>query len=124
MAEVPVIVLDGLTENQRRALILAHNKLALNAGWDDEMLRLEIDGLRDVDYDLNLIGFDDEELALLLAQQEAADGLTDEDAVPEREETIISGAGDLWILGEHCVLCGDATVRSDAEKLIAGESVD
>ena len=68
MTEVPVIVIEGLTENQRRALVLAHNKLTLNAGWDEEMLRLEIDALRDADYDLDLIGFDDQELADLLAR--------------------------------------------------------
>src|SRR6185312_7776447 len=75
MTEVPVIVLDGLTENQRRALVLADNKLTLNAGWDEEMLRLEIEALKNADYDLDLIGFDDEELRQLLAAQDAAGGL-------------------------------------------------
>jgi ParB-like chromosome segregation protein Spo0J len=124
MAEVPVIVLDGLNENQRRALILADNKLALNAGWDEEALRLEIEALKDADYDLNLIGFEDEELAWLLESQDANGGLTDEDAVPELEEVPISVAGDLWRLGDHRVLCGDATAPSEVDRLIARDSVD
>ena len=124
LTDAPVIVIDGLNENQRRALTLADNKLALNAGWDEEMLRLEIEALRDADYDVNLIGFDDEELALLLAQQEAATGLVDEDHVPELEHTLISAPGDLWILGEHRVLCGDATVPGDIDRLIASAPAD
>jgi DNA modification methylase len=124
LTEVPVIVVDGLTENQRRALILADNKLTLNAGWDEEMLRLEIEALRDADYDLNLIGFEDEELALLLAQQEAAEGLTDEDTIPELQETPSSVSGDLWLLGEHRVLCGDATVAAEVERLMVGDTAD
>jgi DNA modification methylase len=124
MTEVPVIVIDGLTENQRRALVIADNKLTLNAGWDEEALRLEIEALRDADYDLNIIGFEDDELALLLAQQDAAEGLTDEDAVPEIQADPVSTPGDLWILGEHRVLCGDATAGADVERLTAGETAD
>src|SRR3984957_17829249 len=83
LAEVPVIVLDHLTEAQKRAYILADNQLALNAGWDEELLRIELTALQEEDINLNLIGFEDEELARLLAAQDASDGLTDEDAVPE-----------------------------------------
>ena len=83
MTEVPVIILDHLTETQKRAYILADNQLALNAGWDDDLLRLELVALKDQEYDLDLIGFDDEELARVLAGQDATDGLTDPDAVPE-----------------------------------------
>ena len=121
---MPVIVLDGLTENQRRALVLADNKLALNAGWDEEALRLEIDALRDADYNLNILGFEDEELARLLESQEANGGLTDEDAVPELQEVPISVSGDLWRLGDHRVLCGDATASAEVERLMAGDAVD
>lgn len=109
LGEAPVIIIDGLSENQRRALAVADNKLALNAGWDDEMLRLEIEALHAADYDLNILGFEDEELARLLAQQEAADGLTDEDSIPETPATPISAVGDLWRLGEHRLICGDCT---------------
>jgi ParB-like chromosome segregation protein Spo0J len=82
-----------LNENQRRALVIADNKLSLNAGWDEDALRLEIEALQNADYDLNLIGFEDDELALLLSRHDAADGLADEDAVPELQETVISTTG-------------------------------
>src|SRR6202163_3060860 len=78
LAEVPVIVLDHLTEAQKRAYVLADNQLALNAGWDEEILRSELAALQEEDFNLDLMGFEDEELARLLAEQDAADGLTDE----------------------------------------------
>src|ERR1700681_1204701 len=109
LAEVPVIVLDHLTEAQKRAYIIADNQLALNAGWDEELLRTELAALQDEDFNVALIGFEDEELARLLAAQDAIEGLTDEDAVPDLSETSISTAGDLWILGSHKLLVGDAT---------------
>jgi DNA modification methylase len=124
MSEVPVIVLEGLTENQRRALVLADNKLALNAGWDEEALRLEIEALQDADYDLNVLGFEDDELAKLLESQDANGGLTDEDAVPELQEIPISLPGDLWRLGDHRVGCGDATSGADTDRLMGGEAAD
>src|SRR5580692_5528822 len=99
LKEVPVIVLDHLTEAQKRAYIIADNQLALNAGWDENLLRQELVALQNEDFNLDLMGFDDEDLARLLADQEAAQGLTDEDAVPELPQTPISEAGDLWILG-------------------------
>src|SRR3984885_9826018 len=83
MAEVPVIHLGHLTEAQRRALVVADNAIALNAGWSEETLRLELQVLQEADYDLSLLGFDDGELARLLAAEEATLGLTDEDAVPD-----------------------------------------
>src|ERR1019366_6579170 len=101
LQEVPVIVLDHLTEAQKRAYILADNQLALNAGWDDTLLAAELAALQQEDFDISLIGFEDEELARLLTAQDEADGLTDEDAIPELPETPISVPGDLWILGDH-----------------------
>src|SRR5690348_5263531 len=95
LKEVPVIILDHLSETQKRAYILADNQLALNAGWDDELLRLELAALQEADFNLNLIGFEDEELARLLAVQDAPEGLTDEDAVPELRQVATSGLGDL-----------------------------
>ncbi len=121
---VPVIVLDHLSETQRRAYVIADNKLALNAGWDDDLLALELSALKEHNFDLNLIGFDDEELAQLLAGQDAAEGLTDEDAVPEIRDIPISQLGDLWLLGEHRASCGDATVPADVERLMAGDTAD
>ena len=124
LKEVPVIVLDHLTEAQKRAYIIADNQLALNAGWNDELLRIELAALQAEDFDVSLIGFADEELARLLADQEAAQALTDEDAVPELPQTPISEAGDLWILGDHKLLVGDATVPEDVAKLMAGDAAD
>jgi DNA modification methylase len=124
LAEVPVIVLDHLTEAQKRAYILADNQLALNAGWDDVLLAAELAALQQEDFDVSLIGFEDEELARLLAAQDTADGLTDEDAVPELPETPISVIGDLWILGDHRLLVGDATDVDAVATLMAGGAAD
>ena len=124
MKEVPVIVLRDLTESQRRALAIADNQLALNAGWDEETLRLELAALREEDFNLDLIGFDDDELARLLAAQDAAEGLTDEDAVPELPEAPVSRVGDLWILGDHKLLVGDSTNQDDVARLMAREAAD
>jgi DNA modification methylase len=121
---VPVIVLDHLTEQQKRAYILADNQLALNAGWDETLLAAELAALQQDGVDVSLIGFDDLELARLLAAQDAAEGLTDEDAVPELSETPISVLGDLWILGSHKLLVGDATNQADVVKLMAGAPAD
>ena len=110
MKEVPVIVLKHLSPAQRRALVIADNQLAIaGAGWDEEMLRIELAILHEEDYNLDLVGFDDVELQRLLEAQDAAPGLTDEDAVPELPETPTTVSGDMWMLGDHRVLCGDAT---------------
>ena len=124
LTEVPVIVLDHLTEAQKRAYIIADNQLALNAGWDEELLRLELAGLQEEHFNVNLIGFEDEELARLLAAQDAVAGLTDEDAVPALPTTPASAAGDLWILGDHKLLVGDATDGADVARLMAGDAAD
>src|SRR6185369_4393798 len=106
LAEVPVIVLDHLTELQKRAYILADNQLALNAGWDEDLLRRELAALEKGNVNLHLIGFEDEELARFLACPDTSVGLTDEDAVPELPKTPASVTGDLWILGNHKLLVG------------------
>ena len=124
LKEVPVIILDHLSETQKRAYILADNQLALNAGWDAELLRVKLAALQEEDFNLGLIGFEDEELARLLAAQDAAEGLTDEDAVPDLPETPVSVAGDVWILGNHSLLVGDSTDGAAIAKLMAGESAD
>ena len=108
MTEVPVIVLDHLTESQRRALVLADNRLALNAGWDEEMLRVEMAALEEDGFNLELVGFTDDEIEDLLRDpEEDHAGKTDDDAVPETPETAVTVPGDVWILGEHRLLCGD-----------------
>jgi DNA modification methylase len=124
LIEVPVIVLDHLSETQKRAYIIADNQLALNAGWDEELLRVELGALQEDDFNVNLIGFEDEELARLLATQDSAEGLTDEDAVPELAETPISMLGDLWILGDHRLLVGDATDTDAVQKLMTDALAD
>jgi ParB-like chromosome segregation protein Spo0J len=124
LLEVPVIVLDHLSEMQKRAYILADNKLALNAGWDEELLGLELGALRDLDFNLDLTGFDDDELAHFLADDNAFAGLTDEDAVPELPQTPTSAPGDLWLLGNHKLLVGDATVRADVDCLMDADAPD
>src|ERR1700693_5455761 len=104
LTEVPVIVLDHLTDAQKRAYVIADNQLALNAGWDEALLAAELAALQQEDFNLGLVGFEDEELARLLAGQDANEGRTDEDAVPELPETPISVMGDLWILEDHKLL--------------------
>jgi DNA modification methylase len=125
MTEVPVIVLDHLTESQRRALVLADNRLALNAGWDEEMLRVEIAALDEDGFNLEVVGFTDEEIeGLLRDPEEVHAGNTDDDAVPETPEAALTVPGDVWILGEHRLLCGDATQLADVEKVLAGGLAD
>ena len=122
---VPVVVLDHLTPTQRRALVIADNRIAENAGWDEELLRVELEGLQDEGFDLDLTGFDADALAELLAGDEPVnEGQTDEDAVPEVGETPISRPGDVWQLGPHRLLCGDATVAASYEMLLGNEAVD
>ena len=121
--KVPCIRLTNLTDAQKKAYIIADNKLALNAGWDDEMLKVELTELKDLDFDLSLIGFDADELANLL-EPEQVDGLTDEDDVPEAPETPVTVEGDVWILGNHRLMCGDSCSQNDMEKLTSGQLVD
>jgi len=123
--EVPVIVLNHLTETQRRALVLADNKLALNAGWDEEMLRVELEALKNDKFDLDIVGFSSDELDVLLVDPEQpASGLTDDDAAPAPPEVATTVAGDVWIMGEHRLLCGDAAILADVEKVLAGSLAD
>jgi ParB-like nuclease domain len=123
LTEVPVIVLDHLSPAECRALVIADNRLASDATWDEEMLALELAAIRDEEIDLDVLGFEDDELAELLAAVDA-DALTEEDAVPEIPETPVTITGDLWILGNHRLLAGDATIASDVERLMAGELAD
>jgi len=125
LPEVPVVPLEHLSDTQRRALILADNKIGENASWEDELLGIELADLKDAGFDLGLTGFSQEEWEALIAGEEATkDGLTDEDAVPEVSETPISKTGDIWILGEHKLLCGDATKADDFKALLGEELVD
>ncbi|KSO09259.1 site-specific DNA-methyltransferase [Pseudomonas aeruginosa] len=122
---VPVVVLDHLTPTQRRALVIADNRIAENAGWDDAMLRIELEALQLEGFDLDITGFDADALAELIAGDEPDnEGQTDEDAVPEVGETPISRPGDVWIMGKHRLLCGDATVAESYDRLMQGDAAD
>lgn len=125
MSDVPVVALDHLTDTQRRALILADNKIGENASWEDELLGLELADLKDTGFDLALTGFSPEEWDALIAGEDASeDGLTDDDAVPEVTENPVSRTGDIWLLGEHKLICGDATKPEDYQALLGDELVD
>ncbi len=125
LESVPVVVLDHLTPTQRRALIIADNRIAENAGWDDAMLRIELQSLQEDGFNLDITGFDADALAELMAGEETTvDGNTDEDAVPEVPVTPISRPGDIWVLGEHRLLCGDSTVAESYDRLMQGEPAD
>lgn len=124
MDEVPVVPMSHLTDTQRRALILADNKIGENASWDDELLGLELTELRELGFNLDLTGFSPEEWDALINGDEAKAGLTDDDAVPEVPETPVSKTGDVWVLGEHKLLCGDATKAQDYACLLGDELVD
>ena len=122
--QVPVIELAHLTESQKRAYVLADNKLAENAGWDDELLRIELEALQAAGFDLSLTGFADDELAVLMAELAGNEGLTDDDAVPEVTDDPVSQPGDVWLLGEHRLLCGDATDPVALETLMGSDLAD
>jgi DNA modification methylase len=107
LEEVPTITLEGLTEAQKRAYVIADNQLALNAGWDIDALASELKALQADDFNLDVIGFDPDELAKMLA--EPVEGQVDEDQVPEAPEAPVTVEGDVWVLGRHRVMCGDAT---------------
>ena len=124
LQEVPVIELAHLTSEQKKAYILADNRLAENAGWDAELLKLELEELKAADFDLELMGFSGKELDELLGMGEEGGGLTEDDAIPETPVDPVSRPGDLWILGNHRLLCGDSTMLSDVEKLMGGELAD
>jgi len=125
LGEVPVIRLSHLSDAQARAFRLADNQIALNSGWDDAMLAAELERLNEDGFNLGVIGFSDEELEALMAPLDdegvgRGDG-ADEDEIPEPPADPVTRPGDLWLLGEHRLLCGDATVATDVERLLAGE---
>jgi DNA modification methylase len=122
LERVPVIELAHMTEAQKRAYVLADNQLALNAGWDQELLRVELADLSEIGFDLALIGFGAGELEQLLTGEKT--GLTEDDDAPALPQQAVSKPGDLWILGEHRLLCGDATVMADVERVLDGSLAD
>jgi site-specific DNA-methyltransferase (adenine-specific) len=123
MTEVPVIELAHLSKEQRKALIIADNKLALNSDWDTNLLAIELKDLQDLGFDLNLTGFNADELANILLPEQVT-GLTDEDAIPDVPEEPKTKPGDIYQLGNHLLMCGDSTSIDAVEKLIDGQLVD
>jgi DNA modification methylase len=123
MASVPCIRLSNLTSAQKRAYVIADNKLALNAGWDSDALKFEITGLKDEDFDLSLTGFDQGEIEQILIGN-GNDGLTDQDAVPDVGEEPVTKTGDVWIMGDHRLICGDSTSAEDVNRLLDGGKAD
>ena len=123
MDQVPTIEASGWTDAQKRAYVIADNKLALNAGWDNELLALELAELGELGFDLDLTGFALDEIDAL-KPTDVAPGLTDEDAVPEPPVEPVTRLGDVWLLGGHRVMCGDSTSIDEVERLMAGVSPD
>lgn len=118
--KIPCITIDGLSQEQIKALIIADNKLALNADWDYGLLKAELETLKENDFDLSLIGFSDAELDDLFSVEEF-EGFSDCDSVPDVPEEPKSKLGDIWTLGQHRLVCGDSTNALDVEKLLNGQ---
>jgi DNA modification methylase len=123
LEKVPTITLAGLSEAQKKAYVIADNKLALNAGWDTTALTAELERLQELDFNLDLTGFDADELAQLL-QPKQVEGLTDDDAVPEVPDDPVTVEGDVWVLGRHRLMCGDSTSIDAVERLMNGKKAD
>ena len=120
---VPTVEASHLTEAQRRAYIIADNRLALDAGWDDEMLRVEFADLEDAGFDLSLTGFDLDEIDALQID-ELEDGIIDEDSAPALQEDAVSVVGDVWVLGNHRLMCGDSTSIDAVNTLLENKMAD
>jgi DNA modification methylase len=116
--EVPVMIAEGWTKQQKRAYILADNKLAMNASWDDALLRIELDDLAEMGFDLSLTGFGEDELKALSAS--GFEGLTDPDEAPETPAEPVTVAGDVWVLGRHRLVCGDSTDADTVARALNG----
>jgi site-specific DNA-methyltransferase (adenine-specific) len=123
LTEVPCIRLSHLSDAQKRAYVIADNKLALNAGWDEAMLKLELADLKALDFDLDLTGFDTDEIDALLAEK-GTEGLTDPDATPEPPVEPVTRLGDVWVCGQHRVMCGSSLEMTAIERLCGDQRVD
>lgn len=124
LAELPVILCDEWSDAQVKAFRLMVNRSVTWADWDEDLLKLELLDLKDLNFDLSLTGFDLKELDDYLSSEPVVEGLTDEDTVPEVQEKAVTAAGDLWVLGDHRLLCGDATKSVDVSRLLATDAVD
>lgn len=123
LTSLPVMVAKDWTDAQKRAYVIADNKLAINAGWDNDLLALELGELGDLGFDLELTGFTDEEIKALMPV-DVTDGLTDPDDAPPLPDNPVTRPGDIWVMGKHRLLCGDSTSVDDLAKLCEGQAVD
>ena len=124
LKEVPVVVLDHLSETQKKAYIIADNKLAENAGWDEEILASELADLKNEDFNLDLIGFEDQELEKIFANLYDKNEEQESEEIPEATEKPISKSGDVWLLGKHKLICGDSTDQKTYQTLLGDELAD
>ncbi len=124
LTEVPCIRLEHLSETQRKAYILADNRIALNSGWEADLLSVEMAELKDLGINLESLGFDSDEIDALLNKIEPTAGLTDEDEAPEVQEQAVTKPGDIWVMGNHRLMCGDSTSIDAVDKLMAGQKAD
>lgn len=124
ITDVPCVFVDHLTEAQKKAYILADNRYAMDAGWDEEMLRVEIEALQGMDFNIDLTGFDEAEIADLFAVDDGEAKEDDFDVDAELEKPCISQAGDIWHLGKHRVICGDSTLPETYQRLLGSEKVN
>ena len=124
LSQVPCIRLEHLSETQRKAYILADNRIAMNSGWEADLLSVELAELKDLGINLESLGFDSDEIDALLNKIEPTAGLTDEDEAPEVQEQAITKLGDIWVMGNHRLMCGDSTSIDAVDKLMAGQKAD
>lgn len=124
LESVPCIVLSGLSKAQKKAYVIADNRLALNAGWNEELLRIELQDLKDLDFNIDLLGFTDDELKFFDEDIEELIAQTDEDSIPGEPVDLVSVNGDVWLLGKHRLMCGDSTSVDNVEKLMDGHKAD
>lgn len=124
LTELPVILCDEWSDAQVKAFRLMVNRSVTWADWDEDLLKLELLDLRGLNFDLSLTGFDLKEVDEYLSSEPVVEGLTDEDAIPEVQEEAITAAGDLWLLGNHRLLCGDATASADVSRLLGTDAAD
>lgn len=123
--EVPCVFVDEMTEAQKKAYILADNRMALDAGWDDDLLKVELEALQDLDFDLGLTGFDEKEIADLFAVDGGSEVEDDDfDLTAALEKASFVEKGDLWTVGQHKLLCGDATDPNDVDRLVGGKKAN
>lgn len=123
LTEVPTIELAHLTETQLKAYVIADNRLALNAEWDNDLLSIELEALQEAGFEMELLGFDPDEILALMDVEEVAP-VGDEEAVPEPPEEPVTRLGDVWVLGKHRLMCGDSTSIDAVDKLLAGQKAD